>query len=136
MVDTLGYAGMDFCIIDTEHGPIDMQTSMDLVIAADGAGVSPIIRVGDNDERLILRALDIGSAGVQVPQINSVDDARRVIHSAKVRPYRRTRPVHFHAGQATTLSTPVNGTPTARTKRRRWWSTSRAAGVWKTWTKS
>ena len=86
LVDTLGYAGMDFCIIDTEHGPVDMQTSMDLVIAADGAGVSPIIRVGDNDERLILRALDIGSAGVQVPQINNVDDARRVIHSAKYAP--------------------------------------------------
>ena len=86
MVDTLGYAGMDFCIIDTEHGPIDMQTSIDLVIAADGAGVAPIIRVGDNDERLILRALDIGSAGVQVPQINTADDARRVIHSAKYAP--------------------------------------------------
>ena len=41
LVDTLGYAGMDFCIIDTEHGPIDMQSSIDLVIAADGAGVSP-----------------------------------------------------------------------------------------------
>ena len=22
MIDTLGYSGMDFCIIDTEHGPI------------------------------------------------------------------------------------------------------------------
>ncbi len=86
MVDTLGYAGIDFCIIDTEHGPISMETATDLVIAADGAGVSPIIRVGDNDERLILRALDIGSAGVQVPQVNSVDDANKVVHSAKYAP--------------------------------------------------
>ena len=86
LVDTLGYAGMDFCIIDTEHGPVDMQTAMDLVIAAQGTGVAPIIRVGDNDERLILRALDIGAEGVQVPQINTIDDARRVIHSAKYAP--------------------------------------------------
>lgn len=86
MVDTLGYSGMDFCIIDTEHGPIDMQTATDLVIAAQGTGVAPIIRVGDNDERLILRALDIGSDGVQVPQINNVDDARRVVHAAKYAP--------------------------------------------------
>ncbi len=86
LVDTLGYAGMDFCIIDTEHGPISMERATDLVISADGAGVSPIIRVGDNDERLILRALDIGSAGVQVPQVNSTEDANKVLHAAKYAP--------------------------------------------------
>lgn len=86
LVDTLGYAGMDFCIIDTEHGPISPQSATDLVIAAQGAGVAPIIRVGDNDERLILRSLDVGADGVQVPQINNVDDAKRVIHAAKYSP--------------------------------------------------
>jgi 4-hydroxy-2-oxoheptanedioate aldolase len=86
LVDTLGYAGMDFCIIDTEHGPISAETAMDLVIAAQGSGVAPIIRVGANDERLILRALDVGPDGVQVPQINDADDARRVIHAAKYAP--------------------------------------------------
>ncbi len=86
LIDAMGYAGMDFTIIDTEHGPISMETATDLVIAADGAGVAPIIRVGDNDERLILRALDIGSAGVQVPQINDTGDARKLVHSAKYSP--------------------------------------------------
>ena len=86
LVDTLGYAGMDFCIIDTEHGPISQESTADLVIAAQGAGVAPIIRVGDNDERLILRALDVGADGVQVPQINSIADAEKVIHSAKYSP--------------------------------------------------
>ncbi|MDA1257967.1 MAG: aldolase/citrate lyase family protein, partial [Chloroflexi bacterium] len=86
LIDTLGHAGVDFCIIDAEHGPISMETAADLVIAADGAGVSPIIRVGDNDERLILRALDIGSAGVEVPQINNPDDARKLVHAAKYSP--------------------------------------------------
>ncbi len=86
LVDTLGYAGMDFCILDTEHGPMSQESATDLVIAAQGTGVAPIIRVGDNDERLILRALDIGADGVQVPQINNVDDASRVIHAAKYSP--------------------------------------------------
>ena len=79
MIDTLGYSGMDFCIIDTEHGPISMETATDLVIAAQGSDIAPIIRVGANDERLILRALDIGSEGVQVPQINTVEDAKYVV---------------------------------------------------------
>lgn len=86
LVETLAYAGMDFCILDSEHGPLSMETCMDLVIAAQGAGVAPIIRVGANDERLILRALDIGSEGVQVPQINVRADAERVVHSAKYAP--------------------------------------------------
>src|SRR5688572_27349985 len=77
LVDTLGYAGMDFCIIDTEHGPVSPETATDLVMAAQGSGVAAIIRVGHNDERLILRALDVGADGVQVPQINSADDARQ-----------------------------------------------------------
>ena len=65
MIDTLGYSGMDFCILDTEHGPLDMQTITDLILVAKGTGVDPIVRVGENNERLILRALDIGAAGVQ-----------------------------------------------------------------------
>ena len=86
LVDALGYSGMDFCILDTEHGPLDMNTISELVIAADGTGLAPIVRVGDNDERLILRVLDVGAAGVQVPQINTKADAEKVIHSAKYVP--------------------------------------------------
>ena len=65
---------------------MDVQTITDLCIAADGTGVSPIVRVGENNERLILRALDIGSAGVQVPQINQKSDAEDVVKSAKYSP--------------------------------------------------
>lgn len=86
LVDTLGYAGMDFCILDTEHGPLGIERCADLVIAAQGSGVAPVIRVGGNDERLILRALDIGADGVQVPQINVRGDAEQVVHAAKYSP--------------------------------------------------
>ena len=77
---------MDFCILDTEHGPLDMQTITDLILVAKGTGVDPIVRVGENNERLILRALDIGAAGVQVPQINVKQDALNVVNAAKYDP--------------------------------------------------
>ena len=86
MIDTLGYSGMDFCILDTEHGPLDMQTITDLILVAKGTGVDPIVRVGENNERLILRALDVGAAGVQVPQINVKQDALNVVNAAKYDP--------------------------------------------------
>ena len=97
LMDALGYSGMDFCIIDTEHGPISQESATDLVIAAQGVGVAPIIRVGDNDERLILRALDVGSEGVQVPQINSIPDAEAVVHAAKYAPLGARGLSIFHA---------------------------------------
>ena len=64
MIDTLGYSGMDFCIIDTEHGPISFESANDLVVAARATGVSSIVRVGSKEEWPILRALDIGSDGI------------------------------------------------------------------------
>ncbi|MHA1157973.1 MAG: HpcH/HpaI aldolase family protein [Alphaproteobacteria bacterium] len=105
LIDTLGHAGMDFCIIDTEHGPVSPESATDLVIAAQGTGVAPIIRVGANEERLILRTLDIGADGVQVPQINTIEDAQRVIHAAKYAPLGArgmsvfTRAGDYYAGQ-------------------------------------
>ncbi|MEC7880733.1 MAG: aldolase/citrate lyase family protein [Chloroflexota bacterium] len=86
MIDTLGYSGMDFCILETEHGPLDMQTITDLIMIANGTGVDPIVRVGENNERLILRALDVGATGVQVPQINVKQDAIDVVNAAKYDP--------------------------------------------------
>ena len=86
LVETLGYAGMDFCILDTEHGPLSIQTVNELVISAQGADIAPIVRIPNNEESLILRALDIGADGVQVPQINTILDAKRVVESAKYSP--------------------------------------------------
>jgi 4-hydroxy-2-oxoheptanedioate aldolase len=63
-----------------------MQTITDLILVAKGTGVDPIVRVGENNERLILRALDIGATGVQVPQINIKQDAIDVINAAKYDP--------------------------------------------------
>jgi len=86
MIDALGYAGMDFCILDTEHGPMNTESIADLVMVANGVQVDPIVRVGKNDELLILRALDVGALGVQVPKINTKEDAEIVVDSVKYSP--------------------------------------------------
>ncbi len=86
MIDTLAYSGMDFCIIDTEHGPIDVGSISDLVLAANGAGIDPIVRVSRNDETLILKSLDTGALGVQIPQINTKQEAEKVVKAVKYDP--------------------------------------------------
>jgi 4-hydroxy-2-oxoheptanedioate aldolase len=86
VVEIMGFAGFDFVIIDQEHGPISVQSAQDMIRAAESVNITPIIRVADNDESLILRALDIGAQGVEIPQINCKSDALRAVNSAKYSP--------------------------------------------------
>ena len=85
-VEIMGFAGFDFVIIDAEHGPISMENAQNMIRAAESVNITPIIRVGSNDEVLILRALDIGAQGIEIPQINSKPDAVRAVKSVKYSP--------------------------------------------------
>jgi len=85
-IEIIGLAGFDFAIVDTEHGPLSIQTAEDLCRAAQGVGLSPIVRVRANEPSLVQRALDIGSAGVQVPQIETRQGAEDVVRAAKYAP--------------------------------------------------
>lgn len=86
VVEIMGFAGFNFVIIDTEHGPISIETAQNMIRAAESVNITPIIRVGSNDEALILRALDIGAQGIEIPQINSRSDALQAVKSVKYSP--------------------------------------------------
>ena len=83
-VEAAGYAGMNFVILDTEHGPISIENMQNNIRAAQLAGVFPIVRVGNLEN--ISKALDIGAAGIQVPQVSSKEEAMEVIREAKFYP--------------------------------------------------
>ena len=86
LTEIVGLLGFDFVVIDMEHGPVDIGMAEDMVRAAEYAGVTPIIRVSHNTPHLILRALDIGSLGIHVPEISEVDEAKEMVASAKYGP--------------------------------------------------
>lgn len=85
-IEICGLAGFDFAIIDMEHGPLHTLVAEDLCRAADCVGLAPVVRVRKNDPPQIQRALDIGSAGVQVPQIETKEDAQAVVKNSKYSP--------------------------------------------------
>ena len=86
IVETLGYAGFDFIILDMEHGPNSIETIQDLIRAAQIAGMAPIVRVASSDYEMIGKVLDVGAAGAQVPQIACARDVRAAIEHAKFAP--------------------------------------------------
>jgi len=89
ITNIVGAAGMDFAIIDLEHGPTGFKTAENMIRAADSEGCSSIIRLGTISETDILKSLDIGAQGILVAHVESADDARRVVEHAKYHPLGR-----------------------------------------------
>ncbi|MFI3286638.1 MAG: aldolase/citrate lyase family protein [Rikenellaceae bacterium] len=86
LLEQAALAGFDFCILDMEHGPINFESALNLIRAAELHGMSPIIRTTDASHENILRALDIGAHGVEVPQVNSREAAESVVSACKFFP--------------------------------------------------
>ncbi len=86
IVEICGLAGFDFVVLDTEHGYMSPETTANLIRAAEVTGMTPIVRVSENSETVILRYLDVGTHGVQVPQINDAASARLAVRRAKYYP--------------------------------------------------
>jgi 4-hydroxy-2-oxoheptanedioate aldolase len=85
-MEITGYAGFDFAILDMEHGPASFADMQNLIRGAALGGLVPIVRTYDSSETAISKALDLGAGGVQVPQIQSAEEARAVVRAAKYFP--------------------------------------------------
>ncbi|MEO8537733.1 MAG: aldolase/citrate lyase family protein [Betaproteobacteria bacterium] len=83
LVEMCGHAGVDFVIIDNEHGPAGLESTEHMLRAARASGVIPVVRTLEPD---ILRVLDVGASAIQVPQVNSAEQARRIVAAAKYPP--------------------------------------------------
>ncbi len=85
-IEVIGHAGFDFCILDMEHGPANLETLQNLVRAAEVSGVLPIVRTRDMCLESIAQPLDLGVAGIQVPQVSSKAEAEAVVDAARFSP--------------------------------------------------
>lgn len=79
-------AGIDFIWIDTEHSPYGAETIDAVVPIIRMRGVAPVIRVAWNDPALIKKAYDVGAVAVMVPQVNTVEEAKRAVEYARYPP--------------------------------------------------
>lgn len=85
-VECAGHAGFDFVILDMEHGPAGFPDLQNLIRGAEAAGVLPVVRTCDASETAIGKALDLGAAGIQVPQVKSVQEGEEIVRAAKFYP--------------------------------------------------
>lgn len=105
-VEMTAHAGFDWVLIDMEHGTIGLESAELMIMAAEAAGITPIVRPSSNSSAEITAAMDRGAAGVQVPHINNAADARRAVAAVKFGPGDKrglaagTRPDRYGLGDA------------------------------------
>lgn len=86
LVEVMGYQGWDFITFDAEHGTIEPRDCENMTRAAELRGVTPLVRVTTNQPPILLRFLDTGVQGVQVPWVNTGAEARRAVQAVKYHP--------------------------------------------------
>ncbi len=75
LAELMAKAGFDWLVIDMEHGASSVTELVQMCQVIGLCGVPPLVRVGENDPRLIKQAMDAGAAGVIVPMVNSATEA-------------------------------------------------------------
>src|ERR1700760_238031 len=86
IVELIGLAGFDAAFIDMEHTTFDLHDVQLAVMAAERVGIPPIVRTPGFDPAFILRLLDMGVQGVQVPHVSSPETARESVKAVRYPP--------------------------------------------------
>jgi 2-dehydro-3-deoxyglucarate aldolase/4-hydroxy-2-oxoheptanedioate aldolase len=69
--------GLDWLVLDLEHGTADESDLLPLLLAATARDVPALVRVESGERIRVGRALDLGADGIMIPQVHSAEQARR-----------------------------------------------------------
>src|SRR6201987_706414 len=86
VVEIIGLAGFDAAFIDMEHTTYDLHDVQLAVMAAERVGITPIVRTPGFDPAFILRLLDMGVQGIQVPHVGDAATARAAVKAVRYPP--------------------------------------------------
>ncbi|MFK7770010.1 MAG: HpcH/HpaI aldolase/citrate lyase family protein [Mariniblastus sp.] len=85
VAEVLAQVGFDWLFVDCEHGPIETaELASILQTVQDRSAV--LVRVPAIDETPIKKALDLGAHGIIVPQVNTAEQATRVVEFTRYPP--------------------------------------------------
>lgn len=82
-------AGADFVIFDQEHTGWSVETVRTLLAASRAADLASFVRIPATQYHLIARVLDVGAQGLMVPMVETEEQARLLVQSAKYPPQGR-----------------------------------------------
>lgn len=86
LAELCGIAGFDYYLLDAEHGLIDAAQAVNVVRACECAGITPMVRIGPKDPKLVLQYLDAGMLGVMMPGLVDAAEVRMLVEAVKYPP--------------------------------------------------
>lgn len=79
-------SGLDWVLVDGEHGPNDLSTMLPQLQAIAAYAVPAVVRVPSNDAVVIKQVLDLGAQNLIVPMVGSPDEARAAVAAMRYPP--------------------------------------------------
>jgi 2-keto-3-deoxy-L-rhamnonate aldolase RhmA len=76
IMSTCGY---DWLFIDMEHNSMDIDIASQISVAAQDAGITPIVRVPDFAHHHATRVLDCGAMGIVFPHVDDATTAQKLV---------------------------------------------------------
>lgn len=84
--EVLGYSGVDFVMIDMEHGAIDIADIRNSTAVLRHMGIPVMVRVASSEPAFISKTLDLGVDGIMIPAVETADQAREIVNASKFAP--------------------------------------------------
>ena len=86
VANVLAGTGVDFVILDLEHGAMGLETLETQLYGIETAGATPVVRVGTPDEAAILRVLEIGTRALMCSHVATPAEAAQVASACRYPP--------------------------------------------------
>lgn len=87
VTEVFAQSGIDFQIIDLEHGPFVIdQIHLHVSACENSSTCTPLVRVPMNSDWMTLQALDQGAHGIVMPHIDTLEAAKNLVNVSKYYP--------------------------------------------------
>lgn len=87
LAELFGLAGFDYYMLDSEHGLIDPVQTVNVIRACERTNMTPMVRVGQKDPKLVLQYLDAGMMGIMMPGLETVAEVKMLVDAVKYAPF-------------------------------------------------
>src|SRR5512141_410694 len=86
LAELFGLAGFDFYMLDSEHGLIDAAQAVNVIRACERVNMTPMVRIGSKDPKIVLQYLDAGMMGVMMPGLETTAEIKMLVDAVKYPP--------------------------------------------------
>ncbi|SLN26324.1 4-hydroxy-2-oxo-heptane-1,7-dioate aldolase [Pseudoruegeria aquimaris] len=84
--ELMASTGFDWLVIDGEHAPNDLRSTLAQLQALRGTGVHPVVRLTAGEPWMIKMALDVGAQTLLIPMVETAEQARALVAASRYPP--------------------------------------------------